>query len=76
MKARAESIVQMLAAGVSLALKEGDFAFTDELFKHAKEDESILYIAIFGEHGQPAVSFNPQNIELPSIESFRDEDSF
>lgn len=67
---RAESITQMLAAGVSLALEEGDFAFIDELFKQAKEDESILYIAIFGEDGKATFSFNPQDIDLPSIDLF------
>ncbi len=67
---RAESTTQMLAAGVSLALEEGDFAFIDELFQQAKEDESILYIAIFGEDGKATVSFNPQDIDLPSIDLF------
>ena len=72
---RAESITQMLAAGVSLALEEGDFAFIDELFKQAKEDESILYIAIFGEDGKATVSFNPQDIDLPSIDLFSGGDT-
>ena len=72
MQARAEGVAQMLGASVSHALAVGDFALINELFNQAKEDQNILYIAICDADGQPSVSFNPQQLPLPSVESFLD----
>ena len=66
MQDRAESVAQMLAAGVSLALEEGDFEFINRLLTLAKKDENILYIAICDAEGQPTVSFNPNELSIPS----------
>lgn len=49
---------------------QGDYEFVNRLFMLAKRDESILYIAICDENGQPNVSFNPKEMSIPSIAAF------
>ena len=70
LQARAETSAQMVAAGVSLALESGDFEFIDQLLTLAKRDEHILYIAICDDDGKPTISFNPNEMLIPSLESF------
>ena len=70
LQVRAESSAMMMAAGVTLALEKGDFEFIGELLTFSKGDEGILYIAVCDEEYQPAVSFNPQAVKIPSAAFF------
>ena len=46
LQSKAESTVQTLASGVSLALEEGDYNFVNQFFLLARRDSVIVYLAI------------------------------
>ena len=63
---KAESTVQMLASGVSLALGEGDLDFVNQLFILARMDSAIVYLGVLDENGSQLISYNPYNVLIPS----------
>ncbi len=66
---KAESTLNMLAAGVSFAFGETDYEVVNRLFSLAKNDSSITYIVILDEAGNQQIAFNPQKIVIPVISS-------
>ncbi len=66
---KAESTLNMLAAGVSFAFGETDYEVVNRLFSLAKNDSSIIYIVILDEAGNQQIAFNPQKIVIPVISS-------
>ena len=66
---KAESTLNMLAAGVSFAFGETDYEVVNRLFSLAKNDSSITYIVILDEAGNQQIAFNPQKIVIPVINS-------
>ncbi len=66
MQSKAEGSVQILASGVSLALKDGDYNFVNQLFVFARRDSAIVYLAILHEDGSQLISYNPSKVSIPS----------
>jgi len=66
---KAESTLNMLAAGVTFAFGETDYELVNRLFTLVKNDSSILYIAILDEDGNQQIGYNPQKIATPVITS-------
>jgi len=66
---KAESTLNMLAAGVSFAFGETDYEVVNRFFSLAKNDSSIIYIVILDEAGNQQIAFNPQKIVIPVISS-------
>ena len=64
---KAESTVQMLAVGISLALDEGDYDLIQKVFNLTQADTNIAYIAVLDEIGDEIISFNPKEIQTPNI---------
>ncbi|MCH8022113.1 PAS domain S-box protein, partial [candidate division KSB1 bacterium] len=66
---KAESTLNMLAAGVTFAFEETDYELVNRLFTLVKNDSGILYIAILDEDGNQQIGYNPQKIATPVITS-------
>ncbi|MCH7754284.1 response regulator [candidate division KSB1 bacterium] len=66
---KAESTLNIMAAGVTFAFGETDYDFVNRLFTLVKNDSGILYIAILDEDGNQQIGYNPQKIATPVITS-------
>jgi len=76
LRSKAESTAQILSLGVSIALGEGNYGFIDQVFILAKRDPNILYIAILDEDGNRIISYNPQDLQIPSKSSSANRKAF
>ncbi len=67
LEVKAQSIVQMLALGISHALDEGNYDLILNVFNLTQADTNIVYIALLDEIGDEIISFNPREIQTPNI---------
>ena len=67
---RADGIMKILNAGVTLALNEDDYVFISELFTYIKKDSSITCIAILDDNDDQLIAYNPQDVEIPAMRSY------
>jgi signal transduction histidine kinase/FixJ family two-component response regulator len=71
---RAGNIGQLLATGVATALDQADYQFVSQLFKLVEDNDTILYVVVNDETGDPFYSYNPQEIQAPQVEMHADHD--
>ena len=71
---RASSVVQMLAAGITTALDEGDYHLVNQLFEMVRADPGILFVLVVDEAGDSIISFNPSELEVPAQQDFSGRD--
>lgn len=73
---KVDTVVRMLAAGMTSALDKGDYEFLARVFGLVKDDPTVLYVAVVDAGGDLVLSFNPQEIQLPSVELYTDRRHF